>query len=73
MNTKAILLVAGLAVLIGSLFIDTRLAPFIGAALLLGAIIYGWASNRKASDENLRKAERATHEQREEHYHDKRP
>jgi len=73
MNIKAILLIIGFAVLIGSLFVDTRFAPFIGAGLLLAAIIYGWAANRSASAENLRKAERATHRQRKEHYHDERP
>lgn len=67
MNTKAILIVGGLAVLIASLFIDTRLAPFVGAALLLGVLIYGWAANRAAGAASERKAERATHRQKVDH------
>ncbi len=70
MTTKTILFFIGIAVLIGSLFVDTRLTPIIGAVLLLGAIVYGWAANRSASDANLRKAERATRRQRDKHYHD---
>jgi Ca2+/Na+ antiporter len=67
MNTKAVLIVVGLAVLVATFFIDSRLTPVVGAALLLGAIVYGWAANRKASDANRRKAERATARQKASH------
>ena len=67
MNTKVILIVGGLAVLIASLLIDTRLTPFVGAALLLGVLIYGWAANRAAGEESRRKADRATRRQKANH------
>ena len=70
MNMKLILIVVGIAVLVASLIIDARYAPIVGAALLLGAIIYGWAANRSAGRDNLRQAEEATHRQREERAHD---
>ncbi|MEE4201733.1 hypothetical protein [Erythrobacter sp.] len=64
MNTKAVLIVLGLAVLVATFFIDSRLTPVVGAALLLGALVYGWAANRRAADANREKAERATARQK---------
>jgi len=73
MNLKAILIVVAIAVLVASLIVDARYAPIVGAALLLGAIIYGWAANKRAGEANRRKAERETRRQQKEHVHDRRP
>ncbi|MEE4537868.1 MAG: hypothetical protein V2J51_05170 [Erythrobacter sp.] len=71
MNLKVILFVVGLALLIATFFIDARLAPVVGAALLLGAIVYGWVANKTASKANYDRAERATRQQKASGYHDK--
>jgi hypothetical protein len=64
--TKAAIIIAGLVILIVTYLTDSRLAPPVGAALLFIGLMYGWLANRKAGRANLRKAEQATHEQREE-------
>ncbi|MEE4154585.1 MAG: hypothetical protein V2I27_10540 [Erythrobacter sp.] len=67
MNLKIILIVLAIAVTIATFFIETRLAPFVGAALLFAGMIYGWLANRSAGEANRERAERATHRQRETH------
>ncbi|WP_296721456.1 hypothetical protein [Erythrobacter sp.] len=69
---KAVIIVAAIAILVAVYLTDARLAPPVGAALLLIAMLYGWIVNRRASRANLRKAEEATHRQREERAHDTR-
>lgn len=69
---KAVIIVAALAIVVAVYLTDARLAPPVGAALLLVAVIYGWLVNRRASRANLRKAEEATHRQREERARDTR-
>lgn len=64
--TKAALILAALVILVAVFLTDSRLAPPVGAGLLLIAVVYGWLTNRNASRANLRKAEEATHRQREE-------
>lgn len=67
MNIKIALVVGAIAVLIATFFIDSRLTPIVGAAVLLAAIVYAWVSNRAAGDAATRKAERATRYQKEHH------
>ncbi len=67
MNLKIILIVLGVAVTIATFFIETRLAPVIGAALLFAGILYGWAANRSAGTANQRRADEATERQRKMH------
>jgi len=69
MSTKIVVIVVAIAIFIASWFVESRLAPPIGALLLLGAIIYGMVANKRAGKENYRKAERATREQNEKSYH----
>ncbi|MBI1402377.1 MAG: hypothetical protein GC147_04095 [Porphyrobacter sp.] len=64
--TKAALVLAALAILVAAWLADARLAPPLGAAMLLGGLIYGWLANRRAGRANLREAEEATRRQREE-------
>ncbi|MEQ5787668.1 hypothetical protein J3454_07175 [Erythrobacter sp. NFXS35] len=64
--TKAAVIVVVLVILVAVYLTDSRLAPPVGAGLLLIAIIYGWLANRRAGRANLRKAEEAAHRQREE-------
>ena len=67
MNTKILIGLGALAVLVATFFIDSRLTPIVGAAALLAAVGYSWASNRKAGEESFRKAERATRVQKRTH------
>jgi len=69
---KAVIIVAGLAVIVATYLTDARLAPPVGAALLFIALMYGWLANRSAGRANLRKAEEATRRQREKRAQDRR-
>jgi hypothetical protein len=69
---KAAIFLAALAILVAVYLTDSRLAPPVGAALLLIALLYGWLANRTASRANLRRAEDTTHRQREERAHEER-
>lgn len=62
---KAAIIIAGLVILIAAFLTDSRLAPPVGAALLFFALMYGWFANRQGGPDNIRKAEEATHRQRE--------
>ena len=64
MSLKVILFAIGAIVLGATLFLDSRITPIIGASLLLAAIVYGWVQNKRAGEENYRKAERAAARQR---------
>ena len=67
MNKLAIAIIVGALIIFGgSLLIDTRLAPFIGAAFLAIGIIYATIRNKTAGKANLEKAERATRRRQEE-------
>ena len=67
MNTRILIVLGALAVLVATFFIDSRLTPIVGAAALLAAIVYGWASNKRAGESSFRKAERATRTQKRTH------
>lgn len=67
MNLKIVLVVLGIAVTAATFFIETRLAPFVGAALLLAGMIYGWLANRSAGEANRRHADAATERQKKMH------
>ncbi|WP_271078723.1 hypothetical protein [Aurantiacibacter sp. MUD61] len=65
MNKTLIALVAIAAFITGlALWTDTRIAAGAGALALLGVIIYGYVSNKRASDATYRKAEQNTREMR---------
>ena len=66
MNAKTLIIVGAIVVLIATFFIDARLTPVVGAAALFVGLIYGWWSNRNDRD-SYRKAEEATHRQKETH------
>jgi hypothetical protein len=66
MRTFGWIIVALATVAFGLSFLaETRLAPVLGAGLLLAAIAYATWMNQSASRANYAKAERATHRQRE--------
>ncbi|AWW73643.1 hypothetical protein CD351_04280 [Erythrobacter sp. KY5] len=67
MNTKAILIAGGIVLFIATLFTDARLAPVVGAAALIGTIIYAWAANRSDAEADFSEAERATARQKRQH------
>ena len=66
---KAVIIIAALLVLLGTYFTDSRLAPPIGAAMLFAAMFYAWRRNRAAGPASFRRAEEATHRQRDERAH----
>ncbi len=65
MLKAAIILIIG-ATLAGTFLTQSFLAPSIGAGVLFIVMLASWLYQRNASRANLRKAERATHRQREE-------
>ncbi|MBH5321748.1 hypothetical protein [Aurantiacibacter sediminis] len=65
MNKTLITIIAIAAFVTGlALWTDTRIAAGAGALALLGVIIYGYISNKRASDATYRKAERNAREMR---------
>ena len=70
MTRAAVIIIVALLILLATYFTDSRLAPPVGAALLFAAMFYGWRRNRAAGRANFRRAEEATHRQREERARD---
>ena len=67
MKAGIIFIIVAVAVVFGlSVLTDNRIAAGAGAAILLGAIIYGYLRNKGASAETTRRAEAGAHDLREE-------
>ncbi|BDI60236.1 hypothetical protein [Qipengyuania nanhaisediminis] len=65
MTARIIIALVAIAAFVATLILDSRLAPIVGAAALLGVFIFGWWSNRQANDGSYRRAEQATRMQKE--------
>lgn len=57
-KTAIALIVTGAIVTALALFLDTRIAAGVGALALLGALIFGYVSNKRAPDSTFEQAER---------------
>lgn len=62
---KVAIILVIVATLIATLVTQSFVAPPIGAGVLFAVLLAGWLYQRNASRANLRKAEDATHRQRE--------
>ncbi|RJY09852.1 hypothetical protein [Aurantiacibacter aquimixticola] len=67
MSKTLIGIIAAFAITVGlAVWVDNRIAAGVGALLLFVFILFGYVSNKRASAENYRKAERGARQVRDE-------
>ncbi|WP_073973337.1 hypothetical protein [Erythrobacter donghaensis] len=69
---RAAIILIVLATILATYFVDSFIAPPIGAALLFVVLLAGWLYNRGDSRANRQRSEEATRRQREERARDER-
>lgn len=67
---KAVILLIILATVVATYLTESFVAPPVGAGVLFVVLLAAWLFNRGASRGNLRRAEEATHRQREARAHE---